>query len=474
MMIQPQALIKGRYRVGRRLGEGGMAVVHLGHDLLLGRDVAIKTPRPQYAADPGFRARFEREARAAASLSHPNIIDVYDVGEDDGTPFIVMELVRGQSLKEIIAADAPFHPDDVAELLEQIAGALDYAHARGYVHRDIKPGNILVDTHGRARLVDFGIAKGLADGDLTETGGSLGTVGYLSPEQAAGLMATPSSDVYSAGVVAFEMLTGELPFAAETPVGVAMRHVHDPAPRPSQVVPGLPPQVDPITLRALAKDPTKRWGSVGAFARALRGWRSAGPPAPVAQQMTRPVARAPQALPAAPTPVRGSLAPTIFVVLIVLAALAALLWTGFNNLPEPAEPTPPSVVVLEEPAITGGVDEETANTDELIPQIVPADEQLPDPEPTVDTGAIVPTIAPVADALVVVPDLQGLTIGGSMGALLPLDLILMQDQPVYSDIVPLNAVAAQDPPPGTQVEPGTAVRVSLSRGSSPFLPDGQP
>src|SRR5687767_2540184 len=196
MMIRPQSLINGRYRVGRRLGEGGMAVVFVGHDLLLGRDVAIKTLRPQFAADPAFRARFEREARAAASLSHPNIIDVHDVGEDDGTPFIVMELVRGQSLKEIITADAPFHPDDVAELLGQIGGALDYAHARGYVHRDIKPGNILIDEHGRARLVDFGIAKGLADTDLTDAGGGFGTAAYFSPEQAEGLMATPASDVY--------------------------------------------------------------------------------------------------------------------------------------------------------------------------------------------------------------------------------------------------------------------------------------
>src|SRR3712207_5804588 len=152
-------------------------------------------------------------------------------------------------------------------------------------------------------------------------------------------MAPPASDVYSAGVVAFEMLTGELPFAAETPIGVAMRHVHDPAPRPTQVVPGLPPQVDPIILRALAKDPTKRWGSAGALARALRAWRSAGPPAPVARPVTRP----PQVLPA-PPPARGSLAPTIVVVLLVLTALAALLWTGFNNLPEPAEPTPTAVV----------------------------------------------------------------------------------------------------------------------------------
>jgi eukaryotic-like serine/threonine-protein kinase len=458
-MIQPQALVRGRYRVGRRLGEGGMATVHLGHDLLLGRDVAIKSPRPQFSADPAFRARFEREARAAASLSHPNIIDVYDVGEDDGTPFIVMELVRGQSLKEIIAADAPFHPDDVAELLEQIGSALDYAHARGYVHRDIKPGNILIDEHGRARLVDFGIAKGLADGDLTEAGASLGTVGYLSPEQAAGLMATPSSDIYSAGVVAFEMLTVELPFAAETPVGVAMRHVHDPAPRPSHVVPGLQPQIDPIILRALAKDPTRRWNSAGAFARALRDWRKAGPP--------QSVTRAPQPVAAAPPP-RGSLVPTIVIVILVLAALAALLWTGFRNLPDPVEPTPSSVVVPPAPVITGGVDQDTANSDELDPQIVPADQPLPDPPPTADSGETVPTIAPVAAAVVVVPNLQGLTIGGSMGALLPMDLRLMQDQPVYSESVPLNAVVSQDPPPGTRVAPGTAIRVSLSRGPSPF------
>jgi serine/threonine-protein kinase len=463
-MIQPQALINGRYRVGRRLGEGGMATVYLGHDLLLGRDVAIKSPRPQFSADPGFRARFEREARAAAALSHPNIIDVYDVGEDDGTPFIVMELVRGQSLKEIIAADAPFHPDDVAELLEQIAGALDYAHARGYVHRDIKPGNILIDPHGRARLVDFGIAKGLADGDLTEAGASLGTVGYLSPEQAAGLMATPASDVYSAGVVAFEMLTGGLPFAAETPVGVAMRHMNDPAPRPSHVVAGMPPQVDPIILRALAKDPTRRWGSAGAFASALRDWRKAGP-RPALTQALQPVPLE------APPPARGSLAPTIVIVILVLAALAALLWTGFRNLPDQVEPTPSSVVMPPAPVITGGV-EDTANSDQPEPEIVPADQPLPDPPAPVGAGETVPTIAPVAEAVVVVPNLQGLTIGGSMGALLPLDLRLMQDQPVYSDSVPLNAVVTQDPPPGTRVAPGATIRVSLSRGPSPFPATG--
>ncbi len=462
VMIQPQALIKGRYRVGRRLGDGGMAIVYLGHDLLLGRDVAIKTPRPQFAADPAFRARFEREARAAASLSHPNIIDVHDVGEDDGTPFIVMELVRGQSLKEIIAADAPFHPDDVAELLGQIGGALDYAHARGYVHRDIKPGNILIDEHGRAKLVDFGIAKGLADTDLTEAGGGFGTAAYLSPEQAEGLMATPASDVYSAGVVAFEMLTGEPPFTAETPVGLAMRHVHDPAPRPSRVVPGLPPQVDPIVLRALAKDPTRRWGSAGAFARALKDWRNAGPPVP-----------APAVAEVAVPSTRGSLAPTIVVVILVLGALAALLWTGFRNLPDSVEPTPTSVAVPSAPIITGGLDPDAPADEELVPEIVPVDTTVQESVEASDQ-AVAPTIAPASEALVVVPNLQGLTIGGSMQAVLPLDLWLIQDQPVYSDTVPLNVVVQQDPPPGTSVSPGAMIRVSLSRGPSPFAAADQP
>jgi hypothetical protein len=281
-------------------------------------------------------------------------------------------------------------------------------------------------------------------------------------------MATPASDVYSVGVVAFEMLTGELPFAAETPVGVAMRHVHDPAPRPTQVVPGLPPQIDPIILRALAKEPTRRWGSAGAFARALREWRKAGPPAAVA--------RAPQvSAPAreAPPPARGSLAPTIVVVILVIAALGALLWTGFRNLPDPVEPTPASVVIAPPPEITGGIDVEAVNGDGVAPEIVPAEETLPDPTATTDAGEAVPTIAPVT-ASVVVPNLQGLTIAGTTQAVLSLDLRLALDQPVSSDSVPLNAVAAQDPPPGTRVAPGTTIRVSLSRGSSPFPVAGQP
>jgi serine/threonine-protein kinase len=466
MTIEAQTLISGRYRVGRRLGDGGMAIVFLGHDLVLGRDVAIKTLRPQFAADPAFRARFEREARAAASLSHPNIIDVYDVGEMNGTPYIIMELAPGQTLKEIIAADAPFHPDDVAELLEQIGGALDYAHARGYVHRDVKPGNILVDRHGRARVVDFGIAQGLTDADLTDHGMGFGTAGYLSPEQAEGLMATPASDVYSAGVVAYEMLTGETPFHAETPLALAMRHVHDSAPAPSHHVPGLSPHVDAAVLRALDKDPTRRWPSLSVFARAIREHRTSTP---------RPIS-----LPLVEQPARnrGSLAPTIAIVILVVGALAALLWTGFRTMPATPTDDPPATVLIPAPVITGGVDESEAAVLPTPPAIVPQQdnpELVPreQPEPRA-----VPTIAPAsgesAGAAVAVPNLIGLTISGATQAVDPLGLRLVPAQPTFSDSIPFNAIAAQDPAPGSPAARGDSVRVSLSRGPSPYQADGNP
>jgi serine/threonine-protein kinase len=460
-MIQPQSLVKSRYRVGRRLGEGGMALVFAGHDLLLGRDVAIKTLRPQFAADPAFRVRFEREARAAASLSHPHIIDIYDVGEADGAPFIVMELIAGQSLKEIIAAEAPFHPDDVAELMTQIASALDYAHARGYVHRDIKPGNILVDDLGRARVVDFGIAKGLSDADVTEAGTGLGTAGYLSAEQAAGLMATPASDIYSAGVVAFEMLTGELPFRAETPVGLAMRHVHDPPPPPSRFVPAIPPPVDAVVLRALDKDPTRRWRTAGAFADALRSWRelSERPVATVAGTGTTPRRT-------------GSLVPTMIVALLVLGALAYLLWNGLRGLPGDGAAPAATAPLPAAPPITGGIDKD-APAGEIAPIIVPSTAAPEDAVGAPDAESA-PTIAPSDGAAIVVPNLQGLTVAAATQAVLPRGLRIALDQPVYADGVPLNAVVDQDPPAGVAVAAGTVVRVALSRGPSPFPTSDQP
>ena len=269
--------INGRYRIDRRIGDGGMAEVYLGLDVLLNRQVAVKVLRDQFARDPAVRLRFEREAQAAANFSHPHIVEVYDVGELGNVPYIVMEFVQGETLKQVIDDEGPFDADDVSALLEQIGAALDYAHARGVVHRDVKPQNILVDRDGLAKVTDFGIAKAVTDSSLTETGTGIGTVHYLSPEQANGLMATPASDVYSLGVVAYEMLTCELPFDAESPVAVAVAHTRDEPPRPSMIEPTITGAVDAIILKALAKDPTRRYRSAGDFAATMSDWKAYRP-----------------------------------------------------------------------------------------------------------------------------------------------------------------------------------------------------
>ena len=267
-----ERVLNGRYRLGEVIGEGGMAIVYRGHDLLLNRPVAIKSLRGQYASDTNFLRRFEREAQAAAGFSHPNIVNVYDVGTDGDQHYIVMEYIRGPSLKELIRRQGPFSVDGAVFVISQVSSALDYAHQRGLIHRDIKPQNILVDRDGNAKVVDFGIAKGMRDMNLTEAGTGMGTVHYVSPEQARGEPAIPESDLYSTGVVLFEMLTKRLPFEADTPVGVAMKHVNEPPPSPSQLNPAIPPEVDAIVLKALAKDPRDRYPSGGQLASALKHW----------------------------------------------------------------------------------------------------------------------------------------------------------------------------------------------------------
>lgn len=467
-MIESGTTIQGRYRIDRLVGEGGMATVFVGRDLLLNRDVAVKVLRPQYAADPQFRLRFRREAQAAAGFSHPNIVDIYDVGETAGAPWFVMAYVPGQTLKEVIAAEAPFHPDDVAGLLQQLCSALDYAHERGYVHRDVKPQNILVDPDGHAIVADFGIAKGLADADLTHTGAGLGTVHYLSPEQAAGQAATPASDVYATGVVAFEMLTGRLPFEAGTPVGVAMRHLHEPPPAPSDLLPSIPPAVDAVVLRALDKDPTRRFPSAGAFARAMTYWRQYRPPAMQADpSATVPLsAHGPRTLPAplgrsggtpAPAPPKaerstGSGWLTWIVGALILAGLAALIVLGGRLAPglrgDPSGPFP-------------GV------SDVLTPTPVAAVATEPAVEDVAPTAAPPPTIAPVdptAPALATVPDLVGRTIEEAAALLAQQGLEIAVGPAVAADDVSEGSVVFQDRAPGDTVEPGSVVTVQPSAG----------
>ncbi|HET7026696.1 MAG TPA: protein kinase [Candidatus Limnocylindrales bacterium] len=266
-------LVGGRYRVGRLLGQGGMSTVHEAYDEHLRRNVALKVLRAQFTADPEFLVRFDHEARAAASLSHPNIVAIHDSGRDEELRFIVMDLVDGPSLAEVLADQGRLAPERAVAIAAQVAEGLSAAHRRGIVHRDVKPGNILIDRRGRAMVGDFGIARAFGSTALTSTGTILGSLPYLSPEQATGGEATAASDIYALGTVLFEMLTGRRPFEASTASALAIRRVHEDPPEPSAVEPSLPPGLDAIVLRALARDPDARYPSARMLAQALDAWQ---------------------------------------------------------------------------------------------------------------------------------------------------------------------------------------------------------
>jgi tRNA A-37 threonylcarbamoyl transferase component Bud32 len=266
-------LIKGRYRLQEVIGQGGMAIVWRGEDTLLGRSVAVKILRDQYARDPEFVERFRTEARSAASLNDPGVVSVYDVGEEDGRYFLVLELVVGRDLKQIIRDEAPLEPARAVQIAAGLAKAVGQAHAIGMVHRDIKPQNVLVTPDGRMKVADFGIARALSAAGMTAPGVVLGTVHYLAPEQAAGQPATLASDVYSLGVVLYEMLTGQVPFKADSGVGVAMKIVNE-APEPvDQVNPRVPAALAAIVNRSMAREPAARFPNATVMGEALEDYR---------------------------------------------------------------------------------------------------------------------------------------------------------------------------------------------------------
>ncbi len=273
---QQPKILGGRFVIERRLGRGGMATVYLARDQRLNRQVAIKILHNQFASDDQFLRRFKHEADSAARLNHPNIVRVYDVGNEGNLQYIVMEYIEGADLKEIIALEGPLPVNRTIRLVQQIAEALEVAHQAGMVHRDVKPQNVLVDRNDQVHLGDFGIAKSDRSSAYTDPGTTFGTADYLAPEQAQGLGATPRSDVYSLGVVTYEMLTGRLPFTGDTPLAVAMQHVQSAPPPPRQFNPAIPPQLETIVLRALSKDPEQRPASARQFAELLRTYRERG------------------------------------------------------------------------------------------------------------------------------------------------------------------------------------------------------
>jgi beta-lactam-binding protein with PASTA domain/predicted Ser/Thr protein kinase len=275
-MVEPDTIIDGRYKVISRLGSGGMADVYLAEDQLLGRLLAVKLLHHHFAEDQEFVERFRREASSAAGLSHPNIVGIFDRGEWQGTYYIAMEYVAGRSLKTIVREQGALEPAVAIDTVVQILRAARFAHKRGVIHRDLKPHNVILDEEGRARVTDFGIARAGAS-DMTLTGSIMGTAQYLSPEQAQGHAVSASSDLYSVGVILYELLTGVVPFDGETAVAIAFKQVSAEPRPPSAVNPAVPPALDMIVLRALAKDPAQRFADAEEFIAVLLREREAMP-----------------------------------------------------------------------------------------------------------------------------------------------------------------------------------------------------
>jgi serine/threonine protein kinase len=276
MSTTPHVLLD-RYEVGRLLGAGGMAEVFEGRDRLLARRVAIKVLQAQFVRDPSFLIRFKREAQAAASLSHPNIVGVYDTGSEDGTHFIVMEYVDGRTLKEVIRAEGPLYPERAAEICADVCSALAAAHARGLIHRDIKPGNVMLTPDGKVKVMDFGIARATTSETITQTAAVVGTAQYISPEQAQGQTVDYRSDLYSVGCCLYEMLTGTVPFTGATPVAIAYRHVREDPTPPRMLNPDVPRPLEAITLKAMAKLPDNRYQTAAELHDDLERFRNGRP-----------------------------------------------------------------------------------------------------------------------------------------------------------------------------------------------------
>src|SRR2546429_4995008 len=266
-MVSGGTMLGGRYRLDERIAGGGMGDVWRGTDEVLGRTVAVKILLPALLEEAGFAERFRGEARTMATINHPGVVDVHDYGSENGTAFLVMEYVEGDALSRTLSRVGRLTPARTMALVAQAADALHAAHDKGIVHRDVKPGNLLVRPNGTLVLTDFGIARSAMVGQLTQAGAVLGTASYISPEQAAGKVATPLSDVYALGVVAYQCLAGRRPFEGDNPLQIAMRHVRDqPAPLPGDI----PPAGRTVVDRALAKDPSARYPSAAAFGQIAR------------------------------------------------------------------------------------------------------------------------------------------------------------------------------------------------------------
>jgi len=482
-------LLGGRYQVGGLLGYGGMAEVHRGRDQRLSRDVAIKTLRTDLARDETFQMRFRREAQNAAALNHPAIVAVYDTGEERGSagetlPYIVMEFVNGHTLKEVLTAEGRLTPRRAMEITADICAALEFSHRHAIIHRDIKPGNVMLTRTGQIKVMDFGIARALASGasTMTQTSAVIGTAQYLSPEQARGEPVDARSDVYASGCVLFELLCGHPPFVGDNPVSVAYQHVREEPKPPSYSNPQVPPELDAIVIKALAKNPINRYQSAGEMRtdllRAVAGRPVSAPPVLSEEQMTA-MLPSEQARPMSSTGGRpgqgdrrgGSVAIAVALTVLGVLAVTAL---GFGIYLQNQQVTVPRVVNLSEADAKSALLAEgleavrgTARTSNCQPGVVLA--ANPPEGSEVRKGAEVTYEYCQPPDKVTVPPLIGLTRKDAVDTLTRSKLVAKVEE--VDGPKPADTVLEVDPKPNTTVDPQSTVVVKVSKGNQLTMPD---
>ncbi len=495
-MTQAQRTLNNRYELQAKIGDGGMAVVYRALDSQLNRIVAVKILRDTFASDPGFLQRFKREAQSAASLSHPNIVNVYDNGQDGDLHYIVMEYIDGTNLKDIIIQEAPLAIKRAIGITVQICDALGYAHIHNLIHRDIKPQNILIDRSGRVKVTDFGIAKSQGDATLTQTGITLGTVHYFSPEQAKGENALPQSDIYSIGIVLYEMATGRIPFESDNPVALAIKHIEEPPPSPRRYNPLIPVELEKLMLQVLSKNPLQRFPDAEAFAQALKNFENNTNTPTSAFQTNSPTRNSPNFI-----PVVGPLSPNEGRTQVNPVRPQAYVSGGAGqntNRPpvyaannqgnyvvqrvpvganiRPANPNYPRTLSEEPPFVEEYEGRRGPGCGAWVLGLIALGillaivlfavfvlvPQLNKPVPSTATPGPTATVAPVAK--VAVPDLVGKTQQDAENLLKGANLTVGDSRQDFRNNVPAGQIIGQDPAPNTQVEPKTKVNLVVSKG----------
>ena len=490
--------IDGRYEVRARLARGGMATVYEAVDLRLDRVVALKVMHRHLADDPDFVARFQREARAAARLTHPHVVGVYDQGSAEGLIYLAMEYVPGRTLRDVLRQFGPLSPEQALVILDPVLEGLAAAHAAGFVHRDIKPENVLISDDGRVKVADFGLARAVETSNASATQGMIiGTVAYLSPEQVQRGEADERSDVYAAGILLFEMVTGTVPHAGETPLSVAYQHVNADVPAPSTVRGGIPADVDALVVTATRRDPALRYGGATDFLADVRRVRGVLPPprpftdtrdtlvvdATTAARLNAGAPRTPAPppsaapSPAAPAPIRTRRRrwPWVAAIVAVIVALAA--FGGWYLATMRTVPTPDvvgrSVAEAREALAGAGLTLEVAS--EEFSETVPRDLVIssdPAPGDGAREGGAVAVIVSKGPERYAVPDVSGQSPQQASAAISAAGLVPGATEQAFDNAAPSGSVVRTEPEAGAQVKKGTSVAIIVSKGPKPIeLPD---